>query len=96
MAKHQPIIGDARRETAFGLDRLAADRNGEVGAQAQFTPRRVHQGEGAAADFLAGTVQENLGRLQHRRFFAAIAARLANSPSSDTAWPFSASIALLS
>ena len=82
MAEDQAVIADARREAALRLHRLLADRNGEIGPQAQFAARRIGQGEGAAADFLARTVEENIGRLQHRRFFAGIAARREARPGS--------------
>src|SRR5580693_7415871 len=52
-----------------------ADGNGEIGAQAEIAPRRIGERESPAADFLARTVQENVGGLEHRGFFAGITAR---------------------
>jgi hypothetical protein len=75
IAKGQAVVGNARGKRQVRIHRVFADWNGQVGAQAQFTPRQIGQGEGAAADFLAGTVEKNFRGLQHRRLFADIAAR---------------------
>jgi len=46
---------------------MLADGNGEVGAQAQVAAGGIGEGEGAAADFFAVAVQENIGRLKALR-----------------------------
>src|SRR5690242_6077525 len=75
MTEHQPVIGNAGGQGATRQHRFPADGNGEIGPERQVAPRRVGQSKGASADFLAGAVEENLRRLQHRRFLARIAAR---------------------
>ncbi len=75
IAEGQPIVGNPRRKFRAAVHRMLANGNGEIGAQRQLAARRIGQGESAAADFLAGTVEKNFRRLQDRRFLADIAAR---------------------
>jgi hypothetical protein len=62
IAKAHRLAGLGRREV------VARHRDGEIGPQAQFAPFRIAGQEHAAADVLAGQVEERLRRLQHRRF----------------------------
>src|SRR6185437_4975858 len=74
MAENQTVVANAGGEFGFGFHRLVTDGNGEIGAQAQIAPRWIGEGEGAAADFLARTIQENIGGLEHRWLLAHIEA----------------------
>src|SRR6185437_3260482 len=75
MAEGGAVVAEAGGQFCPRLHRMFADRNGEIGAQAQFASRQVGQGEGAAADFLARAVEKYFGRLQDRGFLAPIAPR---------------------
>ena len=89
MAEDQAVIADAGGKLARLLSTAWWQiGNGEIGAQAQFAARRIGQGEGAAADFLARTVEENVGGLQHRRLLAHIAARARKASRMASAWAF--------
>ena len=52
---------------------VARHRNGQIGPQAQFAPVRIAGEKHAAADVLAGQIEERLRRLQHRRLDLRIA-----------------------
>ena len=52
---------------------IPRDRNGQIGAKAQFLPAGVGGQIEAFADVLAGEIEKRLGRLQNPRFGPAVA-----------------------
>ncbi len=69
VAEDRAEIAEAGRLAGLrGGEVVARDRDGEVGAQAEFLVAARGRGqEHALADVLAGEVEEGLGRLQDRR-----------------------------
>src|SRR5215831_7981779 len=71
-AEGRPVIGEPNREFRRTCKMHAADGNGEIGAQAKLVARWIGEHEGTAADLLARTVEEGVGRLKDRRLHAHI------------------------
>jgi len=60
VAEHQAVMANAGGKRRARQHRMAADGDGEFGAQRQFAARRIQQRESPAANFLARTI-EGLG-----------------------------------
>ena len=75
-AEDRPEIAVAGRCAAALGEVPAADRDGVIGAQAQFVTVGVLRHEQAAADVLAGQVDEDVARLQDGRLDTHVAVAL--------------------
>jgi len=77
MTEHRRQIAEAERFAGFRRGEIIArHRNGEVGPQAKLAPVRIGGEEHAAADVLAGEIEERFGRLQDRGRDARVARAL--------------------
>ena len=68
LAENLAEIAVAARRARLAGDVVEANRNGEFGTQAKRLAGLAFGQEDAAAQILAGHIEERIGRLQHRHF----------------------------